>query len=204
MRLYILFMGPADQDKEWQETGVEGMWRFLQRLWRVVHEELEREPTGVERDTQLARKAHETITKVTDDIERRFVFNTPVAAVMELVNEISRTPDDPASRFAVGTAVSLIQPYAPHAAEELWERLGRSRLWAEPWPVADESQLVREQVELVLQVNGKVRDRIQVPAGLSEDELIARAKASEKVRAYIDGREPRAFVVPDKLVNLVV
>jgi leucyl-tRNA synthetase len=204
LRLYILFMGPADQDKEWQETGVEGMWRFLQRLWRVVHEELEREPTGVERDTPLARKAHEAIAKVTDDVERRFVFNTPVAAVMELVNEISRTPDDPASRFAVRTAVSLIQPYAPHVAEELWERLERSRLWEEPWPVADETQLVRDEVELVLQVNGKVRDRIQVPAGLSDEELIARAKASEKVRAYIDGVEPRAFVVPDKLVNLVV
>jgi leucyl-tRNA synthetase len=204
LRLYILFMGPAEQDKEWQETGVEGMLRFLQRLWRVVHEELEREPTGVERDTPLARKTHETIAKVSDDVERRFVFNTPVAAVMELVNEISRTPDDPASGFAVRTAVSLIQPYAPHAAEELWARLGGSRLWEESWPAADDSQLRRDEVELVLQVNGKVRDRIQVPAGLPEEELIARAKASEKVRAYIDGQEPRAFVVPDKLVNLVV
>jgi leucyl-tRNA synthetase len=204
LRLYILFMGPAEQDKEWQETGVEGMSRFLQRLWRVVHEELGREPTGIERDTPLARKAHETIAKVTDDIDRRFVFNTPVAAVMELVNEISRLPDDPASRFAVTTAVSLIQPYAPHAAEELWERLGGSRLWEEPWPAADETQLRRDEIELVLQVNGKVRDRIRVPAGLPEDELIALAKTSDKVRAYLDGEEPRAFVVPDKLVNLVV
>jgi leucyl-tRNA synthetase len=204
VRLYILFMGPAEQDKEWQETGVEGMSRFLQRLWRVVHDDLEREPTGVECGTPLARKAHETIAKVSDDIERRFVFNTPVAAVMELVNDVSRDPDDPASRFAVRTAVSLIQPYAPHAAEELWERLGGSRLWAEPWPVADETQLVRDEIELVLQVNGKVRDRIRVPAGLPEDELVARALASDKVRAHLNGEEPRAFVVPDKLVNLVV
>ncbi len=204
LRLYILFMGPADQDKEWQETGVEGTSRFLHRLWRVVHEELEREPTGVTTGTALARKAHETIAKVSDDIERRFVFNTPVSAVMELVNELSKAPDDPASRFAAETAVSLIQPYAPHAAEELWSRLGHERLWAEPWPVADESQLERETIELVLQVNGKVRDRIQVPAGLPEEELIALAKSSQKVQAHLNGEEARAFVVPDKLVNLVV
>jgi leucyl-tRNA synthetase len=204
LRLYILGMGPAEQDKEWQDSDLVGMSRFLHKLWRVAYEELEREPGGVDVDTPLARKAHETIAKVTDDIERRFVFNTPVAAVQELVNEISRTPEDPASRFAVRTAVSLIQPYAPHAAEELWERLGGSRLWREPWPVADETQLVRAEIELVLQVNGKVRDRIRVPAGLPEDELVALAKASDKVRAYLDGEEPKAFVVPDKLVNLVV
>jgi leucyl-tRNA synthetase len=203
LRLYILFMGPADQDKEWQDTGVEGMWRFLGRLWRVVHEELKREPQEPGA-TALARKAHETIHKVTDDIERRFVFNTPVAAVMELVNDISREPSDPASRFAVETAVSLIQPYAPHIAEELWSALGHSRLWAEPWPVADESMLVRETIELVVQVNGKVRDRLQVAAGLSDEELIELARGSERVQAYLTGPERRVIVVPDKLVNFVV
>jgi leucyl-tRNA synthetase len=204
LRLYVLFMGPADQDKEWQDTGVEGQARFIQRVWRVVHEELERTPTGVTAGTPLARKAHETIAKVTDDVERRFVFNTPISAVMELVNELSKAPDDPASRFAAETAVSLIQPYAPHVAEELWSRLGHSRLWTEPWPVADQAMLVRDTIELVLQVNGKVRDRIQVPAGLPEAELIELATSSEKVRSHLNGREPRAFVVPDKLVNLVV
>jgi leucyl-tRNA synthetase len=205
LRLYILFMGPADQDKEWQDTGVDGQWRFLQRLWRVVHEELAREPVADPPVTALTRKAHETIHKVTDDIERRFVFNTPVSAVMELVNEISREPDDPAARFAAETAVSLIQPYAPHIAEELWAALGHSRLWAEPWPVADEALLVRERVQLVCQVNGKVRDRIEVPTGLADDELIARARASERVQAHLDGKEPKkVFVVPDKLVSFVV
>jgi leucyl-tRNA synthetase len=204
LRLYILFMGPADQDKEWQDTGVEGMWRFLTRLWRVVHAELAREPASASGATPLARKAHETIHRVTDDIERRFVFNTPVSAVMELVNEISKHPDDPASRFAVETAVSVIQPYAPHIAEELWERLGYSRLWSEPWPLADEAMLVRETVELVCQVNGKVRDRIQVPAGLEEDELVALARGSERVQAYLNGGERRVIVVRDKLVNFVV
>jgi leucyl-tRNA synthetase len=197
-------MGPADQDKEWQDTGVEGMFRFLHRLWRVVHEELGRTPDDRGADTPLARKAHETIHKVSDDIERRFVFNTPVAAVMELVNEISKEPDDPAARFAVETAVSLIQPYAPHVAEELWSRLGQSRLWEAPWPVANEAMLKHDTIELVCQVNGKVRDRLQVPAGLPDDELVATCKASGKVQAHLDGQEPRAFVVPDKLVNLVV
>jgi leucyl-tRNA synthetase len=204
LRLYILFMGPADQDKEWQDTGVEGQWRFLARLWRIVHEEAGRKPATEVGATPLARKAHETIHKVTDDIDRRFVFNTPVAAVMELVNEISRAPDDPASRFAVETAVSLIQPYAPHIAEELWSVLGRSRLWEEPWPVADESLLVRDTYELVCQVNGKVRDRIQVPAGLPDEELVALARASERVQAHLNGKEPRVIVVPGKLVNFVV
>jgi leucyl-tRNA synthetase len=204
LRLYILFMGPADQDKEWQDTGVEGTSRFIRRLWRAVDDELEREPTGVTTGTPLARKAHETIARVSDDIERRFVFNTPVSAVMELVNAVSELGDDPASRFAVETAVSLIQPYAPHVAEELWSRLGHERLWVEPWPEADEAQLQRDTIELVLQVNGKVRDRIQVPAGLPDEELIALARQSDKVRAHLNGKEPRAFVVPDKLVNLVV
>jgi leucyl-tRNA synthetase len=204
LRLYILFMGPADQDKEWQDTGVEGMWRFLTRLWRVVGEALDRPAAAETPVTALTRKAHETIHKVTDDIDRRFVFNTPVAAVMELVNAISADPSDPAARFAAETAVSLIQPYAPHAAEELWERLGYSELWAEPWPVADESLLMRDTIELVCQVNGKVRDRLQVPAGLPDEELIALARRSERVQAHLDGREPRAIVVPDKLVNFVV
>ena len=206
LRLYILFMGPAEQDKEWQDTGVEGMWRFLARVWRVTTEQIARgDAIGSDETTPLARKAHETIHKVSDDIERRFVFNTPVAAVMELVNEISKSPDDPAARFAVETAVSLLHPYAPHLSEELWSRLGRERLWKEPWPVADPSMLLADTIELVCQVNGKVRDRFQVPAGLSEDELVAHARASERVQGYLEGKEPRrVIVVPDKLVNIVL
>ena len=123
---------------------------------------------------------------------------------MELVNELSKSPVDPAARFAAETAVSLLQPYAPHVTEELWTVLGHERLWDAPWPVADERMLQRETVELVLQVNGKVRDRIQVPAGLPEAELVERARASEKVRAHLNGEERRVVVVPDKLVNIVV
>jgi leucyl-tRNA synthetase len=204
VRLYILFLGPADQDMEWAGEGAEGMVRFVRRLWRLVQAAAAQPASPADVDTPLARKGHETIARVTDDIGRRFVFNTPISAVMELLNELSKAPADPAAHFAAETAVSLIQPYAPHVAEELWTQLGRERLWETPWPVADETLLRRETVLLVLQVNGKVRDRIEVPAGLSEQELIERAKESEKVRAHLNGEEPRAFVVPDKLVNLVV
>ncbi len=122
---------------EWTEETVEAMARFVRRLWRVVNEVVERAPHGEPEGGPLARKAHETIAKATDDIGRRFAFNTAISAVMELVNELSREPDGPDARFAAETAVSLLQPYAPHVAEELWERLGHERLWEQPWPVAD-------------------------------------------------------------------
>jgi leucyl-tRNA synthetase len=206
IRIYILFQGPADQDIDWTPDGIDATVRFIRRLWRVVHEAAARPDSPADVDTPLARKAHETIARVTDDIDRRFVFNTPIAAVMELVNELSKAPDDPAARFAAETAVSVLQPWTPHVAEELWEGvLGHdSRLWESPWPVAEEAMLQRDTIELVLQVNGKVRDRVHVPAGLSEEELIARARASEKVQAHLNGEERRVIVVPDKLVNIVV
>jgi leucyl-tRNA synthetase len=205
VRTYILFMGPADQDMEWTESGVEGVSRFLRRLWRVVHEVVENASAGEPGSSELARTAHRTIARVTDDIDRRSQFNTPISAVMELVNAISAAPTDPAARFAAETAVSLIQPYAPHIAEELWERLGHERLWEHAWPTADEALLERETFELVIQVNGKVRDRVEVPADEPEAELVARAKASPRVQAFLDGKQIRKeIVVPGKLVNLVV
>jgi len=203
-RLYLLFIGPVDQDAEWQDAGFEGVVRFLHRLWRIVLEQAEQPAVDPVPDTPLARKAHRTIAKVTDDIGRRFALNTPIAAVMELVNEIQRSPDDPAARFAAETAVSLIQPYGSHVAEELWERLGHSRLWEAPWPVADPALLEVETVEVVVQVNGKIRDRLHVSPDVPEDELVAMARASERVRSFLDGGEAvRTVVVPGRLVNFV-
>jgi leucyl-tRNA synthetase len=202
--VYTLFMGPAEESMEWHDEGLEGAWRFLNRLWRVVHEQAAKPAQGAVPDTPLARKAHRTIAKVTDDIDRRFSFHTPIAAVMELVNEIQRTPDDLAARFAAETAVSLIQPYAPHVAEELWGVLGGSRLWEQPWPEADPTFLEVETVEVVVQVNGKIRDRLRVSPDLSEEELVALARASERVQSYLDGGEvARTIVVPGKLVSFV-
>jgi leucyl-tRNA synthetase len=204
VRTYTLFMGPADEDMLWQDDGIEGVWRFLTRLWRVANEQVGRE-VDREADTPLARKAHQTIAKVTDDIDRRFAFNTAIAAVMELVNELSKAPDDPAAPFAAETAVSLIQPYAPHLAEELWGLLGGSRLWESPWPEANPALLEQDTVEVVVQVNGKVRDRLQVSPATGEDELVALARASERVQAHLNGGEPRkTIVVRGKLVNFVV
>jgi leucyl-tRNA synthetase len=142
---------------------------------------------------------------VTDDIDRRFAFNTPISAVMELVNEIQRSPEEQGARFAAETAVSLIQPYAPHIAEELWQVLGRERLWETRWPEPDPALLVEDEIEVVVQVNGKVRDRLHVAAEISEDELVALARASERARAHLNGGEPRkTIVVPGKLVNFVI
>jgi len=203
LRLHILFIGPADARVDWQMDGLEGMSRFLRRLWRVSLDVAAQPETTAQ--GELAHKANETIVKVTDDIGRRFAYNTAIAAVMELVNEVAKDPAAPGVRFAVETALSLIQPSAPHIAEELWQRLGHERLWEEAWPVADPAMLQRETFELVVQVNGKVRDRLQVPADLPEDELIARAKESPKVQAQLNGGEIRqTIVVPRKLVNLVI
>jgi leucyl-tRNA synthetase len=213
VRMYSLFLGPPDQDAEWFDGGVEGSHRFLARLWRLAVESAAEMPPGIPASVPadgpgagLVRKAHWAIERVTSDVGDRFAFNTAESAVHELVNTVRATPAATAEqrRFAVATAVSLIQPYAPHIAEELWLALGHERLWEQPWPVADESKLQRDTIELVLQVNGKVRDRVEVPAGLSEDELVARARASEKVQAHLKGEERKVIVVPDKLVNIVV
>jgi leucyl-tRNA synthetase len=203
-RLNILFLGPANEDMEWTETSVEAMSRFVKRLWNVVNEVVESAPVGEPENGPLAKKAHATIAKVTDDIGRRFAFNTAIAAVMELVNELSKDRAGADSRFAAETAVSLIQPYAPHVGEELWSRLGHERLWEAPWPVADPAMLEVETVEVVVQVNGKIRDRLYVPPSIGEDELVALARSSERVQAQLDGGEAaRTVVVPGKLVNFV-
>jgi leucyl-tRNA synthetase len=205
VRLYILFMGPADQDMEWTDSGIEGIVRFVRRLWRTVGEVVEQAPAGEPADSPLVRKANATIAKVTDDIDRRFQFHTPISAVMELINELADDVTAPGARFAAERALSLLQPWAPHVTEELWARLGRERLWEEPWPVADPALLERETFELVVQVNGRVRDRFEVAADLPEEELVARAQASPKVQAHLDGKQIRqTIVVPGKLVNLVV
>jgi leucyl-tRNA synthetase len=206
VRLYMLFIGPAREDMDWTDEGIDGMLRFVRRLYRIVGEVAERAPAGEPAPSALTQKAHETIAKVTDDVGRRQSFNTAISAVMELVNELSKAgPDDPAARFAAETAVSVIQPYAPHVAEELWVALGHERLWEQPWPVADASQLVHDTFELVVQVNGKVRDRFEVDAGTSEDELVQRARASSRVQLHLDGGTVRKTIfVPGKLVNFVV
>jgi leucyl-tRNA synthetase len=208
LRLYILYMGPAEQDKEWSDAGIEGTARLVDRVWRLALEVAARGPVEMPVGGELVRAAHRTIDRVSDDILRRFQFHTPIAALFELVNEIYRVKDDPSRagevRFATETVLSLMQPYAPHVAEELWERLGGGRLWETTWPVADPALVASDVVEIVVQVNGKLRDRLQVPSGTPEDELIALALGSERVRAHLGQGSPRrTIVVPDRLVNVV-
>jgi leucyl-tRNA synthetase len=217
-RTYVCFMGPPERGGDWSDEGVEGVHRFLSRLWRLCEEVEDRGDSelGAARDGHarpLLAKAHWAIDKVTVDFRRGFQFNTAISAVMELVNEAYRLKDglygEPggtaAVRFAAATAASLIFPFAPHVGAEVWERLEGGRVWERPWPEADPALLESDTVTLVVQVNGKLRDRIEAAAEASEAELLELARASEKVRRHLDGKDVvKEIVVPGKLVNLVV
>jgi leucyl-tRNA synthetase len=214
-RCYILFIGPPDQDADWSDSGAEGMHRFLGRLWRTCAEaadELPDHPVPDELgddDLRLLRKASWAIDKVTGDMSQRFAFNTAIAAVMELVNETTHAKRGDASpgavRFALTTAASLLFAFAPHASADAYHLLTQERVWEQPWPDADPAFLEQDSFELVLQVNGKVRDRVQAPTHASREQLLELARTRDKMRAHLDGHEVvKEIVVPGKLVNVVV
>src|SRR4051812_16273651 len=207
-RSYILFIGPPEQDADWSDDGIGGAHRFLSRLWTAAAElptDAPAEPAGD--PSALLRKAHWAIDKVTRDCGR-FSFNTAISAVMELVNEVYRQRDsvDPSHvRFAVATAGSLIFPFAPHLGAEVYERMTGDRVWEEPWPEADPALLATDTIQLVVQLNGKVIDRLEAPAGASGEELEELARGSDKLAVRLDGQAiDKAIVVPGKLVNFVV
>jgi leucyl-tRNA synthetase len=216
-RCYILFVGPPDQDADWSDDGVEGVHRFLARLWRMAAETAERAGTTTAELTQpgdpegddllLLRKAHWAIDKVSGDL-RRFAFNTAIAAVMELLNDCSRLRESvglETMRFSLGTAASLLFPFAPHVCADVYGLLTGERVWEQPWPQAEEALLESEQFELVCQINGKVRDRMQVNADASPETLKDLCRAAPNMRTHLDGREiVKEIVVPGKLVNIVV
>jgi leucyl-tRNA synthetase len=222
-RSYVLFIGPPSQDADWSDDGVEGMHRFMSRLWRLGQEVSERtNPRNEERGTRneptgdakaLLAKTHWAIDKVTRDFERGFQFNTAISAVMELVNEAYRCKDslygdpvgDACLRFATATAASLISLFAPHLGAEVYEQLTGDRVWEQPWPKADPAALSTDTTVYAVQVNGKLRDRIEVPVDTPEDEVIVLARQSEKVQRHLDGKSvDKEIFVPGKLVNLVV
>jgi leucyl-tRNA synthetase len=216
-RTYILFIGPPDQDADWSDEGVEGVHRFLGRLWRLSAEIAERAgppgegpPAAGEAqgpDLALLRKAHWAIDKVSGDL-RRFAFNTAIAAVMELLNECYRVRESAGAetlRFALASGASVLFPFAPHVCADAYELLTGTRVWEQPWPQAEEALLESDVYELVCQVNGKLRDRVQVAASASAEELKERCRVAPNVKAHVDGREiVKEIVVPGKLVNLVV
>jgi leucyl-tRNA synthetase len=212
-RCYILFIGPPDQDAAWSESSLAGVHKFLGRLWRLGDglsgdAGPAEQPAGAEGDAlTLVRKANWAIDKVTTGMTGRFTFNTAIAAIMELVNEVYHHLDAElgARRFAVATAASLLFPFAPHLGSEVYEMVTGRRVWEEPWPSADPSMLQSDAFVLVCQVNGKVRDRVTAASGAPREELERLCLQTRGVRAHVDGREVvKLIVVPDKLVNVVV
>ena len=201
LRLYHLFVGPPADDVDWTEqTGelIEGCHRFLKRVWRLA---LGDGPPPAGAPAEVDRAAHRLIAKVSEDYER-WSYNTAVAALMEFTNLVYR---EGATDFAVDTLLLLMAPMTPHLTAELWERRGRGHVHAEPWPVADAALVRRETVTLVVQVNGKVRDRIEVASDVDAAAAEALALGSAKVREHLAGRQPAKVVVrPPRLVNLVV
>jgi leucyl-tRNA synthetase len=218
VRLFMMFAAPPEQSLEWSDSGVEGASRFLKRLWRLVAEHLEagqpgKLDTAALNDTQreLRRKTHETIKKASDDIGRRTTFNTAIAAVMELTNALSRFEDTSPQglavvREAVEACVLLLAPITPHACHALWRELGHEEPAIDAsWPKVDESALARDTIELVVQVNGKLRARIEVAAEAPKEAIEAEAFAAENVQRHTEGKTVRkVIVVPGKLVNIVV
>jgi len=222
-RTYVCFMGPPAGGGDWTDESVEGVHRFLTRLWRLKEEVAERTSAGESEASAagatgtpagaLLRKAHWAIDKVTRDIERDFGFNTAIAAVMELVNEAYRVKDDlygdaageSALRFATATAASILFPFAPHLGCDVYEAMTGRRVWEDPWPKADPELLASDIFTLVVQVNGKRRAGVEAPADASREELVELARANAAVQRHIDGKEVvKEVVVPGKLVNLVV
>jgi leucyl-tRNA synthetase len=219
-RLYTLFAAPPEKDLEWSDESIEGSWRFLNRVYRLIerHAEAVRAVKGGKADAvsasvkekTLLRKAHQTLRRVTSDFETRWHFNSAIALLMELTNDVyAQEPLEQGVRPEVRKEVLelltlMLAPMTPHLAEELWEMLGHGEgLWKASWPAFNQELARDEEVEVVIQVSGKVRGRMTVPAGLGRDELIERAKVY--AANYINGkRVVKAIVVPDKLVNLVL
>jgi len=214
LRIYLLFMAPFDRNVTWDEEGIAGAERFLQRVWRVCGESGEW-TLGVDRgeaegqEERLRRAMHKAIRRVTEDIEA-LKFNTALAAMMEFVNTLGAHEEQygpsPAFQEACETVIRLLAPFAPHIAEELWARRGKEySVHQQPWPAYDPALTVDATITLVVQVNGKVRDRIAVPADIDDGEACRQALGSERVQHYLKGRPlSKVIVVPGRLVNVVV
>jgi leucyl-tRNA synthetase len=223
-RLFMMFTAPPEQTLEWSEEGVQGSFRFIRRLWKAVHDQVTAAPpadavtaTGFDKTSlnaaqkELRRIAHHTLEKVTDDIGRRRSFNTAVAAVMELLNAISKHDSSTlagrvVAHEALEIAVMCLSPMIPHVTHELWHQLGHANaLIHERWWAPDPEALVQDTIEISVQVNGKMRARVKIPANATQDQAVQIALADPNVQKYVDGKPIRkAIYVPGKLVNIVV
>ncbi len=206
MRLYEMFMGPLDRDKPWTDEGIQGVHRFLRRVWTVYLDEsgaLHPRIVAKGGDEAMRRELHKTIKAVTNDIEN-LQFNTAIARMMEFINAAMKT--DRIDRDVMETFVLVLSPFAPHLAEELWERLGHEKTLAyDPWPTCDEALLVEDTIEIPVQVNGKLRSKVILPKDSDKDAILAAAKTDPKVTGFIAGKTTvKEIYVPGKMVNLVV
>ncbi len=220
VRLFMMFTSPPEQSLEWSDTAINGSYRFLKKLWKLIktHQDSIKDIPGISSNekfngnqNKLRRKTHQTISKVTDDIGRRYTFNTAIAAVMELVNEVSAfNVDDELDRQVIKEAIEsillLLSPIVPHICHQLWLDINHDQPIIDArWPKYDSSLLKSETSLIVVQVNGKLRSKLEVDASISEDELKSMALSDEKVVRFIDGNEiKKIIVIPEKLVNIVV
>jgi leucyl-tRNA synthetase len=223
-RLFSLFAAPPEKDLDWSDKGVEGAYRFLSRIWNIVHKNLESlkgagfkeiteaDLSGISGNSRaLLRKTHQTIKKVTSDIDREYHFNTAISALMELVNEL--TGFEPADeqdirifRLTIEKVLLLISPFTPHIAEELWEALGNGpSISKQAWPLWNEELVKEEEVELVIQINGKLRGKLMIPREIPDEEIRQLALADKKTLEFVGGKEiKKVIVVKGRLVNIVV
>ena len=218
VRLFMMFAAPPEQSLEWSDDGVQGSYRFLKRFWHAVADHAEAgpveafDPASLNDDQKaLRRKTHQTIAKIGDDLGRRNSFNTAVAAAMELLNAINKFEDSSAAGRAVEhealeAVVIMLSPMTPHICHALWQQLGHeTALIDQPWPVFDEAALELDMIVLVVQVNGKLRGRVSVPADADKAAIESLAVADENVQRFVEGKDIRkVIVVPGRLVNIVV
>jgi leucyl-tRNA synthetase len=218
VRLFMIFAAPPEQALEWSDEGVQGSFRFLKRFWNAVVEHAAAGAVAAadwttldDAQKELRRKTHQTIAKISDDIGRRNSFNTAVAAAMELLNSINKFADDSdtgraVQREALESIVLMLSPIVPHICHALWLELGHETpLVDRPWPDVDESALEADRIEMVVQVNGKLRARLSVSADADNESIEAQALADENVQRFVDGKAVRkVIIVPGRLVNVVV
>ena len=217
-RLFILFAAPVERDLDWSDQGVEGAFRFLNRVWRILlqFEDVIKsapaacDPSGLtSAETELRRVLHMTVKKVTEDVRDRFMFNTAISSIMELVNAFYAFQDKELSpalaRETASMLLRMLAPFAPHITEELWSRIFGGSVHAQKWVMYDESALVQDEIEVVLQINGKVRDRVKVPADLDKEAMEQLVTELPRAKELTEGKTiVKVICVPGKLVNIVV
>jgi leucyl-tRNA synthetase len=210
-RMYVLFAVPPDRDMDWQEDGVSGVNGFLSRVYRFVTRNAGKTGDGElnEADQQARRRLHQTLQKITADFDSRWHFNTSIAALMKLVNELyglEASLSDGAIRDISEKLTLMLAPFAPYTAQDLWEALGHNTpAFREPWPTFDPELAKEDLAEIVIQVNGRVRGKIHIAFGTPDDHVRELALANDKVQPFVSGKQVlKVIIVPDKLVNIAV